>query len=226
MTVFYVDANMRKGKTAFAVFHCFRFNKYHPRGKIYANFHFKPNGVKNTIYTPYMILPFSELEKSGYALIIFDDFASLDMLKRFGKLIASVSGKLQLTLIFTIQYYTMLTRAIRFMSQYQVDVQYNDQIDKLSVYMLTLNEQPIKFNIREPSKYIFPYYDTTETVLNPTDDDIVKEIIKFSETTSDLQRNIAMFYPISKRRKLFNQIVKNSEKEFEYDKDILDWLKI
>jgi len=204
--VYLIDANVGSGKTAFSVFHSLYFAQLNPNAKIYSNFNyneglFKFFGYKipNFVYTPYFVLPISEIIEAETTLIIIDDLKSAEILRYLITMIASMSRKVKLDIIMTAQDYTMFEAVLRRVSTYSVDLIYNEFNDKLLVKLIINNEsKPIEFSIRDMSYYVFPYYDTKQVVSIITKSRIIKEILRLCKNKKDIDDNIEYIFGSNK----------------------------
>lgn len=192
-----VIAKMRRGKTLFATCYALEYSKKYPNNKIFANYKLK---LPNFIYTPYMFLPESELSN---CLIIADDFYSLSNLEGFISLVVNKSGKLDIEIIMTCQYYTMIPPKIRLVSDYRVECKYIKEQDILFLAFIDLDNQIFLKQINNAVQIAKEIYDTYQVVERPTEKDIAKEIIKFSKNQRDIEKNIEMFtHAISKQNRI------------------------
>lgn len=223
----YIVGNTGSGKTALAVFIARLYNNINPNNKIYANFHLKK--VKNFVYSEFMFLPFSEIKK-GNCLLIFDDFKAISDLKGYSALLGILSRKLNVSCIFTIQYYIHLTKEMRELCHYEVrpnligSQDYNGLYDN-NTYCKALFIEPInrdfdiiKFRLTIPNIFQFvneKYYNTNELPEFLNEFTVIKEISKYSNTYKDVFNNVRMY---TGNRSLAKQIRKKVclEKNIEF----------
>jgi hypothetical protein len=204
--IYQIDASVGSGKTAFAVFHSLYFSQLNPQAKIYSNFNYNEHLFKyfnwkipNFVYTPYFVLPISEIIKAETALIIIDDMKSAEILNYLMIMIGSMSRKVNLDIIMTAQDYTMFQARLRRISTYSVDLFYNEVSDKLLVKLYRDNQsEPIRFTIRDMRYYVFPYYDTKQVVSTITKPRIVKEILRICKNKQDIDDNIYSIFGSNK----------------------------
>lgn|SRR4030042_390661 len=205
---------MRSGKTLASVILAKDYSLLHPSNKIYANFHLK---LPNFIYTPVFVLPLDSLEN---CLLIIDDIYTLRCLDAYTSIIVNLSGKMNITVIFTCQYYTMIPPIIRTL----LDKKGNCHYDKLSDILFTeydntqllennsIFEQLEPFELYQCEKAIKQYgklYDTKEKPKFLTDSLLISELRKFCKTKSDLNTNLQLFIKsATKREKLKKMILK------------------
>jgi len=203
----YVLGIMGCGKTLFTTGFALDFSKKNPNEKIYSNYKLNKSIIKNAIYTPFMFLPFTELQNS---LLICDDFDSLANLKAFTSVIGSMSRKLNLTIILTAQYYTMIPKKLREMSNYEVRTQYNKEIDELTIVFLEPNNNVKVKVIKNAVKKLKGLYNTSEIVPIPLKRIIISEIVKISKTIDDIEYNLFLYTKSeSKREKMLKEICKD-----------------
>lgn len=161
---------------------------------------------------------FSITDFNSRCLLICDDFYALAMVKGLIGIIANFSRKLDLDMILTCQYYTMIEKSIRQLTQI-VDVNYIEGLDILRIGFLNSNSNANNFiydsfyEVKHSVKIAKEYYDTNEIVVFPLPSKIESEILKFSNNSEDLEQNCFMLYPTNetKRLKLYNRLLKNSK---------------
>lgn len=207
----YVLGVMGLGKTAFTSLYALQFSKDNPNSMIYANYHLS---LKNFIYTPYMFLPFSKLDK---CLIIADDFYTLKNLKGFTSTCVNLSRKANLDILLTAQYYTMIPKEIR------------DLSDELRPFINKINRTLYYVKITPENDYsmgmvnnIFEkldgLYDTNEIVKFNRLDKIANEIIKHSSNLEDLLDNIELYGSSQAKIKGMLKLVKANPKSKKFFK--------
>ena len=203
----YVLGIMGSGKTLFTTGFALNFSKENPNSKIFSNYKLNTKIIKNAVYSPFMFLPFTELQNS---LLICDDFDSLANLKAFTSVIGSMSRKLNLTIILTAQYYTMIPKKLREMSNYEIRTKYEKKTDKLTIVFLEPNNNITVKIIENAVKKLKGLYDTSEIVPIPLKRIIISEIVKVSKTIDDIEYNLFLYTKNeSKREKLLKEICKN-----------------
>ena len=216
----YNRGNTGTGKTLWASLYALEWIRKHPNGHIFANYHLN---LPNFTFSPNMFLDFRKLEE---CLIIFDDISNLEMVVRFIKVTANRSRKKQLELIFLAQYKKMIAKQLRSMSDYRVITKYNKVKDELTV-IIRIREKGRKTIIyKDAVKTVkaLNLYDTNEVVDDPTESEIIEEIIKLSKTKKDVEKNL-MIYSGNKaeRKQLLKEILKKmnlQEEDQEEDDDI------
>jgi len=204
--IYSVITPMGGGKTLFATLYALQYSEMYPQAKIYANYHLKLN---QCIFTQFGFLPFSELEQSERALIIMDDFLAIkNQVSGLMQIIANASRKLNLDIILTCQYYTMIPKSIRELSQL-VEVWYNKKFDILYVAFKNENSenQWDLFHVENAVKTAKDYYDTKEIVSFASNEEIAKEIIKISKNKDDINKNIEFFTQSEQKRKRMKKLV-------------------
>jgi len=176
--IFNVLATMGKGKTLWSVLYAKEYSNLYPDNKIYSNFHIQ---LKNNIYTPFMIFTYNKIENS---LIICDDFYNLKNLDFFISIVASLSRKMNLDIIMTCQYYTMVPPLLRMLSVL-VDVYYDKNTDTLYSSISDIDKHTRTDVIPNAVKIAKNLYDTNEKVKIITDDAILDELKRFSDFTNE-----------------------------------------
>jgi len=216
--------NTGAGKTLWVSLYAFEWAKRHPNGQIYANYHLN---IPNANFTPIMFLPFDKLQE---CLIIFDDVSSLETVMRFSKVTANRSRKKQMELIFTAQYYTMIPRQLRQMSDYRVRTYLDKNKDKLKVW-INYRERGVKRLVYcDVIQFVKKtnLYNTNEVVDNPTESEVIEEIIRLSKTKRDVEKNLLIYSGNKQeRRSLLKEILKkmNLQDENEEEDDDIKYMK-
>lgn len=199
----YVLGIMGCGKTLYTILYTLRWLSLNPDCKIYANLHIN---LPNAVYTPYMYMPYNKL---GKCLIICDDFYTLANLKGFITVMVNMSRKNDITIILTAQYYTMIPPAIRKISQYEVQCQYDEISDVLLFGLIDL-DGIINFNyVKDAVKLAKNIYNTNEVVSIPTLKDIAREIIKYSNSEKDYDINLELYSNSESKRNNMRKIIKD-----------------
>jgi len=185
---FYLIAPMGKGKTLFTTIFAKRYSELNPDNRIFANYHLK---LPNFYFTPFMFLPLSELHN---CLIICDDVYALSNVNRFTGIVANLSRKKDITIGITAQYYTMITPNLRTLLPFAIYPEFDKENKTLIYYVKEQDDlEYTEFEIENPLEYVKDVYDTTEIVLFPTEENIIDEICKFSNTLDDIDLNIELF---------------------------------
>lgn len=192
---------MGQGKTLFTTLFALIFSQNNPNSKIYANYHLD---LPNFIFTPFMFLEYSKLDN---CLIICDDFYALQNLKSFIMIIVNLSRKVNLTILLSAQYYTMIPKQIRMISDFEVRCEYFKEIDYLRITRIDGDNNNFKNDFLYAVNIAKDLYDTNEVVVFPTESNMIKELVKYSKNKSDLELNLTLYSRnASTRRKLFKQI--------------------
>lgn len=202
MTVYYLSEKMGSGKTLFSTYYALLFRELYPKAKIYANYKIK---TTNFIYSPLLALPLSEIAKSKRSLIIIDDCKALKDLEYFSTIIASLSRKTKTDIILTGQYYTMIKKETRTLSDYKVKVNYIKELDILEVCTIDIEGINEFYRINNIVANVGKYYDTNEIVEFSNENKIKKEILKYSLTIDDLESNLQLFI---KNRNTYKRLLK------------------
>lgn len=207
--IYSVISPMGRGKTLFATLYALEYSKIYPNSKIYANFRLN---LPNVIFTQFGFLPFSELENSDRALIIFDDFLAIkQQISGLLQIIANTSRKLNLDIILTCQYYTMIPKSVRTLSQI-VEVIYKKRSDTLFVAFREeiTDEKEISwtlFHVPNAVKIAKELYNTKEIVSFASDENLAAEIVKMSKNKEDIEKNIQILSQSSAKRKYFRDLI-------------------
>ncbi|HEC92912.1 MAG TPA: hypothetical protein ENI51_07990 [Candidatus Atribacteria bacterium] len=219
--------NTGQGKTLWASLYALIWQKKHPNGHIYANYHLN---LPNAHFTPLMFLPFSKLKE---CLIIFDDVAALDVVMRFSKVTANISRKNNIELIFTAQYKKMIPKQLRAMMDYKVKPRLYKSKDLLIAYINKRGKGITKFVFPNAISTVkkLKLYDTYEIVDIPTHSEVINEIIKISKSKREIEKNL-MIYSGNKaeRKELLKKILKklgipeDDPEEEDYNNNF--WYKI
>lgn len=167
-----------------------QYSKTYKNNKIYANYNLN---LDNFIYTPYMFLPFSQLND---CLILIDDIYALSQLNSFIAVIVNMSRKNDIHILCSAQRETMIIPLIRKLGK-MYNVEYERELD-----LLLIEEYEDDFYNKSKSNYFFVknavktvenIYNTKEVVKFSTKTQIKKEILKYSKTREDLELNVAIF---------------------------------
>lgn len=202
--IFICVSPMGKGKTLFASLYALKYSKDYPNNKIYSNYRLK---LPNAVYSPYMILPFSELSE---CLIICDDFANLSNLNSFVTIISSLSRKLDIDIILTCQYYTMIPPIIRVLGKF-VEVNYVKEKDILECVLIDQDGMKYLVFVQEAVKKAKNLYNTKEVVKMVNDNVILNEIKKMNLKNEDILDNLYYFFKNkTKIDKYFKILTSNS----------------
>lgn len=189
---------MGGGKTLFATLYAKEYSRMYPKQLIYSNFKLK---LPNSTYSPFLLLPFSQLKK---CLIIADDYYALQNVGGFVQVVVNLSRKLDIDIIITCQYYTMVTKMLRTLANELVEVTYDISQDIL----LAAFDKSRIYYVENAVKLGKKLYDTKEVVKFPTDTVIEKELLKVSATEEDLELNCQMMIKDSRKRKALFQKLK------------------
>lgn len=217
--------NTGGGKTLWAtIYAAEEWSPKHPKGQIYANYHIN---LPNAHFSANMFLPFNELQE---CLIIFDDVSSLGTIKRYTKVTANRSRKKQMELIFLGQYDKMIDPQLRAMMDYKVRTFFNKSKDQLKVVIIPKGQKPQTIYYHDVIKYIKEtnLYDTNEVVDDPTESDIINEIIKLSKNKRDVEKNLMIYTGNKAERKtllkrILNQMGIEDDEEEQENNNILKY---
>ena len=183
----YALGTMGTGKTLFATNYAVDYQKRNPNNNIFANYNLK---LKNFHFTPFMFLPFTKLNN---CLLICDDFYALQNLQAFTSIICNLSRKMNLDIILTAQYYTMIPPKIRMLSNYEIRTKYIKSKDILLIAAKTLDGLIKPRMVKNAVKRAKNVYNTNEIVKMPSERVIIGEIERVSTNLDDLEFNLQLF---------------------------------
>lgn len=179
---------MGGGKTLLTVIYAEHYAKMNPDNPIFANFHI---ALQNFIYTPFIMLPFSQLKK---CLIIADDFYALKTAEGLIEVITCYSRKRNIDIILTTQYYSDIKLKLRTLCHNLIEVKYDKINDILYIANLDKNNHVFKYLVKNAVSTYGKLYDTEEVVEFPTDRKMEIEILKNSKSIEDLEVNCSMVW--------------------------------
>lgn len=166
----YFNMNTGKGKTLIASIFALLFLELHPNFKVFSNFHLniwnKKTHEKMTIFTPFGVLPYSELDKGSF-LIILDDFINLkNWLQNFTKIIAVLCRKELIYTYITLHYYTHLVKENREIFNLEAIPNITNLIFNPKTHRLELsNKSKIKVYFYDSNTLQFKYKKTFYNIL-------------------------------------------------------------
>ncbi len=205
--IYSVINEMGKGKTLFSTIYAMDYADLKPNQKIYANYTLN---LSSAVFTPYMFLPFNQLKNCA---IICDDFYALKSAKNLVSVIVNMSRKMDIDIILTCQYYTMIEPIIRSLSII-TQVDYKKESDTLYITFLSSDMKVCKgkFKVRNAVEKAKNIYNTNEIVKPQTPTNIQKEILKWSNDLEELEQNINLYYNSKvEQQKLLKLLSKNSK---------------
>ena len=230
----YINSNTGKGKTLILSLLALLFIDLFPEYTIIANFHLnifdKKTKKSKCIYSKYSLLPFSELKK-GKFLVLIDDFISVKKdLQNFGSILGTLSRKLNVLVYISLHYYTHLSLENRMLFNYElIPTLFKIKNGKLTesskakveCYETSSLELHYKFplyNLLELVKGNYTcnnvyvkgqLYDTYELVSFTNERLIIKEIANWSNNIDDIEQNINLITKSKTRYKYLLKEVKN-----------------
>ena len=207
--IYHALGNVGLGKTAWASLYAKQFSELNPNSNIYANYHLN---LKNFVYTPFMFLPFSKLDK---ALIIADDFYALKNVKGFTATCVNLSRKASLDIILTGQYYTMIPKEIRTLSN-EVRPFLDKITEKLYSVIMTPDNECSNYVIKDVFTKMKGLYNTNEIVKFNRLDNIADEIIKHSNDLDDLLNNIELYAQSQTKTNQMLKLIKSIPKSSRF----------
>ncbi len=182
--------------------------------EVFGNLHLTE--IENFTYTPFGVFPYSKFEKNIknniYTLLFLDDLKSLDNLKQFEKIVASASRKANIDIVITVQYYTMASKELREMCEYEIKPTFMKDEKRVVMNCTDLDGNYFNFSVNKVDECLYDKYDTKQIVLMSNDRKLLQEIVKFSENYDDLETNLSLFFSTTKYNKYLKQIVKENEK--------------
>jgi len=207
------------GKTLASSIFALLYAELNPNNIIYANYHLNIyNNITNKNvcqYVPYSLLPFSIIE-NGNAMIILDDFYAIKNSDFYSSILASMSRKLDLELLLTIQYYTDITKRVRNLCQKEImpEITNIDDKGKLThnseLILKFYNPKSLKLekiesipnvlnlllnNIKTKNIYTKGnLYNTKEKVEFSIPSEVIEAIAKISNNFHDIEINAYIMY--------------------------------
>ena len=226
----YINGNTGFGKTTFLVFLTRLYSYLHPNNQIYGNLHLQ--NIPNFNYSEFMFLPFSKIKK-GNCLLLFDDFkASGKIFNNYSTILGILSRKVKVSIIFTVQYYTHLTKEMRELCHYEVRPkiigfrEINQKFEKNSkleldfIFPHNTELDIIEFQTFIPNIFYFvneSYFNTNELPKFINDYTVIQEITKISNNFDDIYNNVNLYTSNrSLAKKLRKQICVEKEIPFLY----------
>ena len=184
----YVKGNRGSGKTLFTTNYAIEYSKKFPKNKIYANY--KLN-LKNAIYTPFMLLNYSELDN---CLIIIDDIKGIKNFDYFTTLIANWSRKSKFQILLTGQYIRYFKKSTREMSEFEVQCKYIKKKDILLIAFINPDNKVYYQQIKNAVKRAKPIYDTFEKIPLATNNNLIEIIKQNSKSINDIEVNLSLYF--------------------------------
>jgi len=195
-TLMYIKNNRGSGKTLLTTNYAIDYSKKFPKNKIYANY--KLN-LKNTIYSPFMLLNYSELDN---CLIIIDDIKGIKNFDYFTTLIANWSRKSFFHILLTGQYIRYFKKPVREMSEFEVQCKYIKKKDVLLIAFINPNNKVYYQQIKNAVKRAKPIYDTFEKIPLTTNHNLIEIIKENSKSVNDIEVNCSLYFTQRKIPKL------------------------
>lgn len=202
----FVLGKMGNGKTLYATLKAIEYRQHFPENKIIANYHIK--NLDNFEYNPFMFFPFSEIKD---CLIIIDDIYTLDDLNAFMKVLVNMSRKRNCSVILTGQYYSMIKKQIRKLSNFEVRPYYSKKTDLLYCFVYEREGGYFQYQLENATEIAGNYYDTKEVVVNPILSDYAKEIMNYASNNREFHQNLKLFSS-SERKK--NKLIKYIDEHY------------
>ena len=199
---------MRSGKTLSSIVNIKDYIKQtKSKNLIYSNIKLYFKNVK-IIYTPYLILPISKLKD---CLILIDDISSYsNLLNNFNQILVNLSGKNNIHIIITCQYYTHVPTSIRLLSNQKIYCKYDKNTDILYNYhdnndfidyrnIFSMYDKNELYYIEKAVETYGNCYDTTEIVSRLNENLLISEITKICKNKTDIENNINIFFKNKKK---------------------------
>jgi hypothetical protein len=181
--IYSVIGAMGKGKTLFCSLMALLYSLLFPNNKIYSNF--KLN-LPNAIYTQLMLFSLTDLHD---CMIICDDFYAMKNLENLIAVMVNLSRKNNIQIYLTCQYYSMINRMIRTLSEI-IDLDLQKKEELLFIRRIDMNRKIHYYVIDKVFSRINNLYNTNEVVEFALDSEIEKEIVNKSKNKRDLEYNI------------------------------------
>lgn len=230
----YINSNTGKGKTLVLSLLALLFIDLFPEYTIIANFGLnifdKKTKKSKCIYSKFGLLPFSELKK-GKFLVLIDDFIAVKKdLQNFGSILATLSRKLNILVYISLHYYTHLSLENRMLFNYElIPTLFKIKNGKLTesskvnieCYETSSLELHYKFNLfnllelvkgNYTCNNVFVkglLYNTYEVVSFSNERLIIQEVAKWSKNLDDIEQNISL---ITKSRTRYKYLLKEVKK--------------
>lgn len=184
---------MGSGKTLLATIMAYVYYKSNPNNKIYANYSLK---LPNFVYTPNLILPFSELRD---CLLIVDDIYACQNIKGLVQVIVNLSRKNNVEVVLTAQRDIMIDKTLRILASKILKPILSEDKSKMIIYEEIEPEKfAYRYYIMNPIQIIQGIYDTNEKVKVVNELDIEESLSKLSR--EDILTNIQFLYKNKKDR--------------------------
>lgn len=200
-----------KGKTKTAIAFTLLFKELFPLLECYGNVKIKMKGFH---FTPYLVFPFSKFKNNNNPekpiVLFLDDISNLRFLSGFNDYINATQRKLNLIILITSQYYTMIKREVRMTTTYLVNV---NEVNDTMYFTLTDRENNITQHHINNISFFHDKYDTNFVVNTASKRNLHKEILKVSKNLDDLEQNLLIYY--GKNVSMYEKYWKQLKKEFE-----------
>ena len=201
-TLMYIKGNRGSGKTLLTTNYALEYSRKFPNNKIYANY--KLN-LKNAIYSPFMLLNYSELDN---CLIIIDDIKGIKNFDYFTTLIANWSRKSKFHILLTGQYIRYFKKSTREMSEFEVQCKYIKDKDILLIAFINPNNKVHYQQILNAVKRAKSIYDTLEKIPLATNNNLIEIIKQNSKTVNDIEVNLSLYFTQRKITSLVPKIAR------------------
>lgn len=198
----YILGNTGTGKTATAMFLALLYRLLNSINIIYSNCSIN---IKNFIFSEFMFLPMDKIKK-GNCMLIFDDYKALTSLNNYASVLAVLSRKTNIEVIFTIQYYTHITKEVRELCQLRIEPYIKGQklLDgsyektaslHLNFYPSDYENDNLIFSIKIENIFtlIDKMYDTNQIPEFLNEYTAIQEIANVSESFKDVYQNVQLY---------------------------------
>lgn len=193
------------------------YNLYFPENYINSNYYLN---LPNFEYNRYSFFPYSKLYNR---LILLDDCINLKCVSKIINITANQSRKNNLYLILSAQYEKFVSKSLREMAEFYIEVNLDyvkngllTENSSLYVNFIDLNYDNfiLKFeNILQFAK--LNIYDTKQNVVPPLDKYVLKEIFNVSSTKDDIEMNLLSYYSKTQYSSIFKKFYNYSIKELK-----------
>lgn len=205
-SLMYALGNRGTGKTLFASLFAKEYSRCLPNNKIYANY---PLNLSNAEFQPYMVLDYTDLDN---CLIILDDIYALKNIEGFMLIIANYSRKGNMIIILTAQYYTMVNKQTRTLSEFEVQTLLDKKTGKMVIAFIDTYGKPYFQQFSNAFKIAKGYqkskefpnqelYNTNFKVGIPTERLIMNTMReKEWKSLDDIELNLLLYFKDSRKR--------------------------
>jgi hypothetical protein len=171
--------------------------------------------LPNAIYSPFLLMPFSEIQ-SRHKFIIVDDIKSLRNIDGFLTFIGSISRKTNSSVIITAQYEKQIPKELREQTQFDMCRFSLDKESDVMIYEIKYSDTKRVteyYYFEDCIKRVGRLYHSEQINELPEDSALETELIYQSPTKFDLRKNATILYRDKKERK---SQIRRIEENFAY----------